>query len=239
MKKSFYTIPLLLTSIYGAGGVPMMTNGTGTPHYEEWEVNIAYDATLNSDTKRYKLPIFDINYGLSENIQLKVESAFMHIHNDTFKDSGIGDAEVGVKWRFFEQNGLSFAVYPQYSFAPVKKNIKNDIASKESISLPLLVHKEFEKFGITGEVNYMTTNDEKSYLKTGLLFNYELNKKIELLAEIYRSAQFDSANETVSLNAGCTYAFYHNINGLFSLGREIKSLEQKSTLLYIGLQLLF
>lgn len=233
MKKFLFVMPLLLTQTYATGGAPMMTNGTGTPRHGEWEINIAYEALLNNKTNEYKLPVLDVNYGLSENMQLKVESAIKKVSTDTFKDSGVSDVEVGLKWRFFEQDMLSFAIYPQYSFAPVRKNIK------ESISLPLLIHKDFEEFGITAEVTYKATKSQKSHLETGLLFNYELNKRIELLAEIYRTARFDSGDETVSLNGGCTYSFYHNINALFSLGREIKAIESKSTLVYVGLQFLF
>lgn len=240
-KNSLFIMILFTAKLFSAGGAPMMTNGTGTPQKGQWEVNIASSGSYHQKNSYYEAPILDINYGLSQTIQLKVESAFVFIDDTTSKDSGLGNMEVGLKWRFYEHDGLSFSTYPQYIFAPVKKNFKNGIASEEeAIFLPLEAHKEFDAFGVTFEIGYLGSKGSKSSLESGILFNYALNDKIELLAELHRDAHFDASDETIAINAGCTYLFYPNASWLFSVGKEIeKSSEPKSTLFYIGLQLLF
>lgn len=242
MKKSFYIIPLLFINIYGAGGAPMMTNGTGTPQKDQWELNFSWSASqYNSQKYSYTLPIVDINYGVTENLQLKVQNNFVRIKDEIFKDSGLGTTEAGFKWRFYDKDGLSFAVYPQYVFASIKKNITSGVAEEKSaITLPFLMHREFDTFGVTAAITYIGSEDKKSFMKSGVLLNYALNDKLELLGEVYRNARFDAKNQIITLNGGCTYSFYQNINGLFSIGKEIvKASEQKSTVFYIGLQLLF
>lgn len=232
---------LLTAKLFSAGGSPMMTNGTGTPQKGQWEVNLASSGSYHQKNSYYETPILDINYGLNETIQLKVESAFVSIDDTANKNNGLGNMEIGLKWRFFEHDGLSFSTYPKYIFVPVRKNLKNSIAQEEqAIFLPLEAHKEFDGFGVTLEVGYFGSKGNKSSLESGILFNYALNDKIELLAELHRDAHFDASDKTIAFNAGFTYLFYQNTSWLFSLGREIeKSSESKSTLFYIGLQLLF
>ncbi len=241
LKSNLFVTILLTVELFSAGGSPMMTDGTGTPQKGQWEVNLASSGSYHKKNRYYEAPIIDINYGLNETIQLKAETAFVFVDDTAQKESGLGNMEIGLKWRFYEHDGLSFSTYPQYIFAPVRKNLKNGVAQDEqALFLPLEAHKEFDDFGVTFEVGYLGSKGNKSSLESGILFNYALNDKIELLAELHRDAHFDASDETVALNAGCTYLFYPNTSWLFSIGREIeKSSKPKSSLFYIGLQLLF
>jgi hypothetical protein len=221
----------------------MMSDGTGTPGNGKWEVNIAYKGKIRPETTMTDFPAIDVNYGLGENIQLKVESSYVFISDNQNNPNGIGNAKIGVKWRFYESTSdtLSISTYPQYSFAPNKTNANLGLADKEdAFFLPIEISKEFGNFSLTAEVGYLAIEREDDYLKSGIVFGYRPLKDLELLAEIYRSALTDGGNETVNLNAGMTYVFDDNIGALVSIGREIiRDNEPQATNFFVGLQLLF
>ncbi len=233
---------VLSTGLFAAGGPPMMTDGTGTPGDENWELNLGFKSEHVKGSTRYEAPIIDLNYGLGERIQLKVESAYITLDEENSKVHGIGNAKAGMKWRFYEDDtDLSFSTYPQYTFAPVHKNIDKALADvEESWFFPLEMSKRFDTITITGEVGYLAVTHEDDWIKSGLVVGYSPSKSLELLAEVYRNVQSNGEEESIFLNAGFTYTLTPQINGLFSIGKEVKSSSSpKSELLFVGLQLLF
>lgn len=236
LYKSF-SILSLATLLRAAGGVPMMTDGTGTPGDGNWEINLSYKWQKQGASKQYELPAFDINYGLGNNIQLKVESSYL----TTSGTSGFSNAKTGVKWRFYEDESLSFSTYPQYTFLPVKKNYDKGIASlKEAVYLPISANKQLGSFNFVAEAGYLITKENSNYINTGFIVGYQPAQKLELLAEIYRSASTDASQESIMLNYGLTYAFTKNIGALFSMGREAKNRSNsKTSTAFVGVQLLF
>ncbi len=233
---------VLCTGLFAAGGPPMMTDGTGTPGDGHWELNLGFKSGHVIGSTRYEAPIIDLNYGLGERIQLKVESAYITLDEEMSKKHGIGNAKAGVKWRFYEDDtDLSFSTYPQYTFAPVHKNIDKALADvEESWFFPLEMSKRFDTITITAEVGYLAVTHEDDWIKSGLVVGYSPNKSLELLAEVYRNVQTNGEEESIFLNAGFTYTLTPQINGLFSIGKEVKSPSSpKSELLFVGLQLLF
>ena len=234
---------VLSTGLFAAGGPPMMTDGTGTPGHGNWDLNLGFKSEHVKGSTRYEAPIIDLNYGLGERIQLKVESSYVYLNEEDSNNHGIGNAKAGVKWRFYENDTHDFALstYPQYTFAPIPKNIDKALADvEESWFFPLEMSKRFDTITITGEVGYLAVIHEDDWIKTGVVAGYSPNKSLELLAEVYRNAQSNGEEESIFLNAGATYAFTAQINGLFSLGYEVKSPSSpQSELLFVGLQLLF
>ena len=242
----FFRLLCLITSsvcVFAAGGPPMMSDGTGTPGDGKWEVNIAYKSEHFSKTTTTELPAIDINYGLGETIQLKVESSYVLLSDEQDNLNGIGNAKIGLKWRFYDSisDTLSISTYPQYSFSPSKTNANLGLSDKENaFFLPIEISKEFGNFSLTAEVGYMAIENGSDYLKSGVVFGYHPRTCMELLAEVYRSALTDGKDETVSLNGGVTYALNANANALLSVGREIiRDNEPHSTHFFVGLQLLF
>lgn len=228
---------LLGAQLFCAGGPPMMTDGTGTPGNGNWELNIAYKGEYQSLSSRYEAPSMDLNYGLGNTIQLKAEASYVKLTSD----DGIGNAKVGVKWRFYEEETLSFSMYPQYTFTPIKKNLDSGIADiKEAFYFPIQMNKQFGSIAVTVDVGYLAVTHNKNYLNSGFLVGYLFMDKMELLAEVYRSVQTDGNDESITLNGGFTYALKPSISALFSVGKEVATASnQKPVLFFIGLQLLF
>src|SRR5690242_14707903 len=59
------------------GGPPMRTDDPGTPGNGNVEINLAVTSDRRADERVLEAPLVDINYGLGERIQLKVEVPFV------------------------------------------------------------------------------------------------------------------------------------------------------------------
>lgn len=237
----FFCVIISSAHLFAAGGPPMMSDGTGTPGNGNWEINIAYKGDFHSKTTEF--PTLDINYGWSENIQLKAESSYVSLSEEDNHNRGIGNAKIGLKWRFYDNSSdaLSISTYPQYSFAPNKNNASRGLADKDTtFFLPLELTQEFDKISVSIEIGCLMVERDDDYLKSGVVLGYRPFSGMEFLVEIYRSALNNGDDETVNLNTGMTYAFSPNIGLLLSIGREIiRDDEPQSTAFFTGLQLLF
>lgn len=243
MKKSILIILSSFSFMYGAGGPPMLTDGTGTPSDGSWELNIAYKSETTNGSKSYQQPSFDLNYGYGDNIQLKFETALVTAKNSSRADEeGIGNAKIGVKWRFYENelDGVSISVYPQYTFLPIKKNLSRGLASvDEALFLPIEITKRIDNFSFTAEAGYYAVKNGSDFINSGFLVGFEVLPKLELFAEVYRTAQTNQDNETIFANGGFLYNIASEASFMFSSGTELTSHKSKTKLCFIGLQLLF
>ena len=66
---SFSILKLLAQS----GGPPMITDDPGTPDKGAWEINLSLNSEIQKYDKEFEAPLLDINFGLNERIQLKLE----------------------------------------------------------------------------------------------------------------------------------------------------------------------
>lgn len=233
---------LLLGNVYAAGGPPMMTDDPETPGDRNLEINIASTGDLRGSVQRYEFPIIDINYGVGENIQLKIESPYVSLFGDDHVHTkGIGNTTVGIKWRFFENssNDLLISTYPQYTFTPLRKSLDNGISElDQALFLPIEISKKIGELSITGEFGYLTIKNSRNEMEYGAVVGYEVSEDLEILAELHNSSYVNGGNTTVIANGGFTYKISPKYSLMFSAGHELISPEaSKSTLFYAGLQL--
>lgn len=239
MKRLVFFIFVYTQYLFSAGGIPMITNGTGTPGSNGYEVNIVSTGSIKSSSKTYEAPLIDFNYGLGDTIQLKAESAYVYNHNT--EGYGLGDAKVGVKWRFYENQNILISIYPQYKFSPIYKNIKRGFSeAKSEIELPIELEREFGNFSFVAEVGYISIKDAKNEWEAGALCSYKFDSQIEAMVELFGIGAIDKDEHSTILNVGFTYPLNKNINTLASLGREIDTTDkEKETIFLVGLQFLF
>ena len=114
---------LLAASLAGPGparadaGPPFLTNDPGTPGNGNWEINIAAMQTTLADVSSWQLPQLDVNYGVGERIQLTGEIPYVVVNaSGQPQATGWGNANPGVKWRFFDQGegGWQMSTFPMY-----------------------------------------------------------------------------------------------------------------------------
>lgn len=107
---------------------PFITDDTGTQGKGNWQLELQYEYGRNDATadagagpvrQESKSSAFTsvVTYGLLENLDaaLGVSGVKQRVTEDgavTEDASGVGDSTIELKWRFYDANGLSFALKP-------------------------------------------------------------------------------------------------------------------------------
>lgn len=117
---------------------PFLTDDTGTQGKGNWQLELQYDYGRNDATadpgagpvrQVSKAAVFTtvLTYGLLENLDMAVGLNYLNqrvIENgvSTEDSSGMADSTIDFKWRFYDADGLSFAVKPAVLLATGDEN---------------------------------------------------------------------------------------------------------------------
>jgi hypothetical protein len=171
------------------GSPPLDVDDPATPGCNAWEVNIVTSGEFGKH-QSWETPLLDINYGIGDNLQLKLEAPYEIAKTDTGYETGVGAAEIGLKYRFYENedSGLTVAIYPQFEFA-----IPGTAAADESgtmTKLPLLVSRKIGQTSkgdimVTGNVGYniSTHAGTENYLSAALGVGMPLLSNVAVMLE--------------------------------------------------------
>ena len=116
-----FCIPFLATDSFAAH--PLVTDDTGTQGQGNFqlEATVEYghdkDAGITTNTTEMATTL---TYGIANSWDIVLGIPYQFIrtqdHNGTSSVDGISDVAMEVKWRFYERDGLSFAMKPGVSF---------------------------------------------------------------------------------------------------------------------------
>jgi hypothetical protein len=231
----------------------MITDDPDTPGDKNWEINAADIATMARTQVLNFVPYLDINYGLGDRVQLKIEGGYGLERDLGYRvQSGPGAILTGVKWRFWDQEkdgGLSVSMYPQFSFHPSYASKDADIAPTGNFwMLPIEFSKRFGPFAINPEIGHMYfTRPQMGDLDItqaldawfyGVVGAYEPKKDFELLAELHGDAVVQGGSRDLLFNVGTRIPFDEKVLLIASIGHTIETLPRvpPQLLAYLGLQ---
>jgi hypothetical protein len=224
------------------GGPPLITDDPDTPGPGYWEINLAGIVEKARPDRRLEAPLADINYGLGSRIQLKFEIPWLNA-GETGKpvQAGLGNSNVGVKWRFLGQEGqrIAWATYPQLEVntgrVMAEKGFVND-GSQFLLPTELTI-EIFRRLEINGEVgrNFVQKGDDGWIF--GLATEVEFDGDFELVGEL-RGERSGSSPAELILNVGTRKKMTDQIVLLTAVGRGVRGTadERPQLRLYIGLQ---
>lgn len=224
-------------------GPPLITDDPDTPGSNRWEINFAGLLERSARERFLQSPDFDINYGLGDSLQLKIELPWLlHDTEDAPRESGLGNTQIGVKWRFMDEgrSGVSLSVYPQFEFNnPTSAALRGVVDEGTEFLLPVELERALGPVTINGEIGYsfhQTTPDEVIY---GLALDYTPTKKLKLLSEIHTVAERGPGQGQRVFNLGMARDINDTYTLLASAGRSLAHPEpsQPSLIIYLGLQL--
>jgi hypothetical protein len=171
------------------GSPPLDVDDTGTPGCNGWEINVVTSGELGKATS-LETPLFDINYGIGDNIQLKAEIPYLVNRVDGASSGGVGSGELGIKHRFFEDESrdLSIAVYPQLEFAVPGTAAEYDEGTV--FKLPVLMSTRVSETSkgdimLTANLGYNVSSnaDTGHYLSGALGIGFPLSSRIAMMIE--------------------------------------------------------
>lgn len=215
---------------------PLITDDAGTQgqgHFQ-LEVNGQYDHDKEHGiTTTGGQAAAGLTYGITDTIDLIVGIPYLWIKekSDLIKTSerGISDAILDVKLRFYEKDGLSFAVKPGLSF-PTGDDDKGLGAGKMGYHLYLIGTKETGPWTFLANLGYIrngadSDTDEKNIWHVSFGAAYAINTHWKICADVVaeRNTDKDSDNDPVSAVAGVIYSPTKNIDLDLGLKRGITS----------------
>lgn len=239
-----WAILLLVSVIVATGaqaGPPFVTDDPETPPLHGWEINIPLSLEHETGESVIEAPVFDINYGLTSNVQLMVEFAFLHATlggNQT--KHGLSDTGVGVKWRFLEEGPQApqIAAYPQVVI-PTGDSRRGLGEGKASYVLPLVAQKSWGPWTVFGNLGGVLQNrsGSRDFWFQGLVLVREVSPSLELGLEEYGNSPTDRDEpSSLGFNAGGAWIVSKTVNILFSAGHTLHG--EPATTAYLGIQLL-
>ena len=195
IRTLFLSLIFASSAAFAQGGPPMVTDDPGTPGNGHWEINIASLTSSNPDRTLVQAPYFDINYGLGERTQLKVETGWVFSSGQNASMRTGGDILLlGVKFRFLDEatSGVSISTYPQYQFHAFYSKQDASLSTPENeLFLPIEFSKTFGNFQINPELGYLSVQGRTQQGVFGVVLAYENLKPWEPLFEIHGNTEFD------------------------------------------------
>jgi hypothetical protein len=217
-------IALLLLASTGnicaqGGGPPMITDDPGTPDPGEWEINVSFDSEIHGQETELESPLLDINYGLNERTQLKIESPYLLTKEEGEPYHGRqSDISLGVKYRFFDEDKyfFSFSMYPAITLSTVKDGY-------HEYALPVELEKTFGTWVLGAEFGYAYVKDDQDYFLTGLLVGHGFSDKFEAVGEVNLAADRESIENMVEtvVNFGIRDKISEVVNLIVSMGTGV------------------
>jgi hypothetical protein len=231
--------------VVAQAGPPLLTDDPDTPGNGHWEINVAWTLSQNRTSRLFGTPLLDINYGLGQRLQLKAEIPWL-ILNDQQRgtQAGIGSANLGVKWRFLDhgEHGFKMSIYPQLEIRTSASSVRRGLIEQGGeLRLPIEMSRELGPITIDAEVGYQFVQREKDELVYGFAVRREINKRLELLAEIHSTAKRDFSENELILNVGGRFQMSKHYTLLFSSGRSLRGAAtgQPTLVAYVGWQFNF
>jgi hypothetical protein len=209
------------------GGPPMLTDDPATPGKGRWEINFLSTLERSRNGWSFETPNVDLNYGLGNHIQLKLEAPWViKKENGERTVGGPGNSMAGVKWRFLdeERNGFDMSIYPQLEFNNPTSSVSKGIVDRGvKLFLPIEGTKKVGPVEVNGEIGYLLTQHHTDEIEYGLLFARQVSNRVELMAEIHGSTLREIRETELFFNAGTRVSLKRNSVLLFSLGRTIRN----------------
>jgi hypothetical protein len=105
----------LLAPLHAHAAHPLVSDDTGTQGNANWQLEFNGEETAKQDENgRHQLWNATLTRGFGEYVDAYVNAPYTHLQTRTDDNGdGIGDVEVGIKWRFVERGPLSLALKPK------------------------------------------------------------------------------------------------------------------------------
>ena len=236
---------LNITAVPAWAGPPFFTDDPEPVEHLHWEVYIASQWTheRNAGTSA-TFPHLEVNYGIIPDMQLHaiVPAAYSDPHNGP-RQYGLGDMEVGVKYRFMHEDEKGWrpqiGIFPIVVF-PSGSGSRGLGEGHAKILLPLWFQKSWGPWTTYGGGGfwYNPGEDNKNYWFTGWQLQRKFSEAWTLGAEVFNSSpKARGESDETGFNVGGFLNLSEDHHILFSVGRDFKG--PNTLFAYLGFQWTF
>jgi hypothetical protein len=222
----FWLFAFFCPSVCAQGGPPYYTNDPGTPGNLQWEINFGYMPFLFPNSSITHTPDVDINFGLGDRIQLTYESAWLRVAKPSPAKFGMGQDQLGIKWRFYDNqdSGFAMSIFPQLSVNNPNDAVARGITPRgASLILPVEFSKKLGPIDLNWEAGYNFVHLGPDGWLAGVVVGHEFTNNLELDAEFYSLGTFHPSNYQETLEGGLRYKIHPPVILLLMAGRSLQA----------------
>lgn len=234
---------LMLYTTLSYAGPPFVTDDPDPVEPGMWEINFAVTATHASGQTIAAAPLVDANFGVAPGAQLHFQPQRTYSDAGPRHSAGIGDTEVGLKYRLTAQNddpaAWMISAYPLYEIPTGDANRRLGTGSG-SLFLPLWVQTTRGSWLHFGGAGYWinTGIGSRNAWAGGYGILYQLTDTLRLGGEVFaKGAAVVGDRTAVGANLGGDLSLNAHYALLFSAGRGlVRSAATNQTSAYCGLR---
>ena len=216
-------------------GPPFITDDPEPVDLHHWEVYAFSAATQVKGDFGGTMAGTEVNYGAAPNLQLHliVPLAF-DAPGGGPTQTGIGDIELGMKYRFYDSDKLQIGVFPllEVPTGDSKLGLGSGYAREY---FPIWVQKDFGRWTTYGGGGYWNNPGpgNQNYWFAGWLLQRQVTDNLALGAELFhQTADTIGGRGTTGFNAGGVYDFNDHDHLLFSAGRGLQNAQPANEFSY-------
>ncbi len=183
-KRIAIMVIVLLWSGLAFAAHPLITDDTGTQGKGRFQFELNGGYSNDNGNKETEVNTI-LSAGLRDNIDLVITAPYLFQNiEDGSSEDGISDIGIEMKWRFYEKDGLSFALKPGI-ILPTGNENKGLGDGKTSYSLFFIATKEIEPLTIDLNLGYIKNRkDLRDIWHYSLAGEYRVTKPLRIVANI-------------------------------------------------------
>ena len=231
----------LFTVCYAAHPLVIDDTGTQGKGKFQFEINSEYghDEEGGVTEKAFEVSAV-LSYGIIDNLDIVFAVPYQHIKLEdsgiSFSEGGLSDISLEIKWRFYENNGLSLALKPGITF-PTGDEEKGLGIGKATYGVFFIGTKTMEPWAFHLNIGYSrnenNADEREDIWHASAAVEYEAAKDLKVVANIGTETNPDRSSSTnpAFILGGIIYAVSENISIDFGLKAGLNSAETDYALL--------
>jgi len=234
---------MLIASRLALAGPPFVTDDPEPVEYLHNEFYISSQQVKTQSGTSGTLPHLEYNYGAVPDLQLHiiVPYAFNSPVNGQ-RESGLGDVELGAKYRFIQETGSRpmVGIFPliETHTGDANKGLGNGATQ---VFLPLWLQKRWGAWQSYGGGGYWINNapSARNHWFFGWQLQKDISEQLTLGGEVFHSTeQAPGVGSSSGFNLGGIFNFDEHNHLLFSAGRGLTNIDMTNQFSsYVGYQL--
>ena len=212
-RKSLVALLCATCAVPAWAGPPYDTDDPAPTDTGGWEI-YSFAVTDGLGSARDTTAGFDLNYGALPGVQLTATLPVEFSRDSTGTRSGAGDLEIGIKYRFYnnEEKGFSAAIFPRVILPTAARGFGS---GGTGVLLPVWVQQDLGKWSVFGGGGYLMPSGSggRDHWLAGLALSHALSPRVSLGAEVFREgAEARGGSSTTRVN----FAFNRKLGGPFA-----------------------
>lgn len=222
-------------------GPPYNVDDPATNAKGEVRLTTAFTSSESKGKETYSFPNFTTLYGITDNLQLKIQLGGKTMRSAKKVESGLDDSIINLKWRFLNETKnvpqIALSVQSKLPTADFSRGLGT---GRTDYKLGGTIAKSFGRFKLAANVGQNIMGDVKSRDNGyyGLLGTYLLTPKLTVGAQWYGNASSAAKKrEEMAWGLGMRYNYAPGRALLCALGRSERGYSNLNS--YVGIQMSF